>query len=85
MLEKYNAKYAFNSKDTPKCKCDGIIKPDVVLYGETLTQNYDYVFKNILKEKTLIVAGTSLTIEPAYGSIQYFKGKGFIINNKISF
>lgn len=77
MLEKFNAKYVFNSKDIPKCK--EIIKPEVVLYDEILTQDYYYAFKNISKENALIVAGTSLTMESACGSIEYFKGKGFII------
>ena len=37
---------------------DGIIKPEVVLYDEILTQDYYYAFKNIPKENALIVAGT---------------------------
>ena len=37
--KEYDAKYVFNSKGIPKCECGGIIKPDVVLYGESLPEN----------------------------------------------
>lgn len=80
--EKYDAKYVFRSKGIPRCKCGGIIKPEVVLYGESLTQDYDYAIRYIIKAKTLIVAGTSLTVEPASSLIRYFKGKDLIIINK---
>lgn len=79
--EKYEAKYVFSSKGIPRCKCGGIIKPEVVLYGEPLTQDYDYAIRYIIKAKTLIVAGTSLTVEPASSLIKYFKGKDLIIIN----
>lgn len=79
--EKYNEKYVFSSKSILRCKCGGIIKPEVVLYGEPLTQDYDYAIRYIIKGKTLIVAGTSLTVEPASSLIRYFKGKDLIIIN----
>ena len=79
----YNAEYVFNSKDIPKCSCGGIIKPDVVLYNETLD---DETIKNsviaIQKADMLIVAGTSLTVYPASGLINYFRGKNLVLINK---
>lgn len=79
--EKYKAEYIFSSKGIPRCKCGGIIKPEVVLYGEQLTQDYENAIRYIIKAKTLIVAGTSLTVEPASSLIRYFKGKDLIIIN----
>lgn len=79
----YSAKEVFNSKDIPKCKCGGIIKPDVVLYEEAL--NNDILNKSIEAISTcdtLIVAGTSLTVEPASSLIKLFKGKNLVIINR---
>ena len=69
--------------DVPTCKCGGLIKPDVVLYGEPLN-NDDYMsaIKYISEADTLIVGGTSLNVYPAAGLINYFKGKNLIIINK---
>ena len=79
----YNAEYVFNSKDIPKCECGGIIKPDVVLYEESLPE-YDYMnaIKDISSCDTLIVAGSSLTVYPASGMIRMFKGKNLVIINR---
>ena len=79
----YDAEYVFKSKDVPKCKCGGLIKPDVVLYGEMLPE---YDFSNaeyaIMKADTLIVAGTSLTVYPASGMINFFRGKNLVLLNR---
>ena len=79
----YDAKYVFNSKSVPKCECGGIIKPDVVLYGESLPE-YDYnkSCEIISKCDTLIVAGSSLTVYPASGMIRLFNGKNLVILNR---
>ncbi len=81
--KEYSAEYVFNSKETPKCECGGLIKPDVVLYGEMLPE-YDYNngLYAISKADLLIVAGTSLTVYPASGMINYFKGKNLVIINR---
>lgn len=79
----YDAKYVFNSKDVPVCECGGIVKPDVILYGEMLDE---YVLnrsiETISKCDTLIVAGTSLTVEPASSLVRLFNGKNLIIINR---
>ena len=81
----YDAEYVFNSKNIPKCSCGGIIKPDVVLYEEGLDEN---TIKNsinaIQKADTLIVAGTSLTVYPASGLINYFRGRNLVLINRDS-
>jgi len=72
------------SEGIPRClECNGIIKPDVVLYEESLDpyileKSIDY----ISKAETLIVGGTSLTVYPAAGLIQYFRGKHLVLINR---
>lgn len=80
--KEYSAEYVFNSKDIPTCKCGGIIKPDVVLYGEMLPESFSLAQSYIYKSETLIVAGTSLTVEPAASLVKLFKGKNLVIINK---
>ena len=67
----------------PKCNCGGMIKPDVVLYGENL--DYDTITKSIYEVShadLLIVVGTSLLVQPANSLIKYFQGDKIIIINK---
>lgn len=79
----YDAKYVFNSIGIPKCKCGGIIKPDVALYGEMLDENILNMSINLISTcDTLIVAGTSLLVEPASSLIKLFKGKNLVILNR---
>lgn len=79
--KEYDAKYVFNSEEIPTCLCGGIIKPDVVLYGEMLPECFDGSIKYIQNAETLIVAGTSLTVEPASSLVRLFNGKNLIILN----
>lgn len=70
-------------KDIPYCNCGGIIKPDVVLYEESLNQ--DDIFKAIdaiSRCEVLIIVGTSLTVYPAAGFVRYFRGKHLVLLNK---
>lgn len=69
--------------DNVRCTCGGMIKPDVVLYGEMLPE-YDYNegIKAIENADTLIVGGTSLTVYPAAGMVNFFKGKNLIVINR---
>lgn len=79
----YDAEYIFNSKNVPLCECGGIIKPDVVLYGEMLDEDIlNSSIKAISSCDTLIVAGTSLTVEPASSLVKLFKGKNLVIINR---
>ena len=66
-----------------KCDCKGIIKPDVVLYGEMLDNNtLNTSIKLIENCDMLIIAGTSLLVEPASSLIRYFKGNYLVILNR---
>ena len=79
----YDANYVFNSNQIPRCSCGGIIKPDVVLYEEGL--NDDTLRKSIFAIQNadmLIVAGTSLTVQPASGLINYYSGNKLVLINR---
>ena len=81
--KEYNLNDMLSFKDLPTCSCGGLIKPDVVLYGEPLNNdNYMNAIKYISKADTLIVGGTSLNVYPAAGLINYFRGKNLVIINK---
>ena len=79
----FDAEYVFNSDDIPKCSCGGIIKPDVVLYEEGLNDDtFDGAISSISNADMLIVAGTSLTVQPASSLINYFRGKNLVLINR---
>ena len=79
----YDENVVFKSQNVPHCTCGGIIKPDVVLYEEALDDNtVTEAVKKIMNADTLIVAGTSLTVYPASGLINYFRGENLILINR---
>ncbi|MEG0805735.1 MAG: NAD-dependent protein deacylase [Lachnospiraceae bacterium] len=79
----YSAKELLEGEGIPKCSCGGIIKPDVVLYEEALNQKTMIeAIAAIQEADTLIVGGTSLSVYPAAGMIDYFHGKHLILINK---
>ena len=80
--KEYSAEYVFSSKGVPKCSCGGIIKPDVVLYGEQLPDCFLEAQEAIFQADMLIVAGTSLTVEPASSLVSLFHGRYLVIINK---
>lgn len=81
--KKYNAEYVFNGDGISKCSCGGIIRPNVVLYGEMLPEEeYNESLLAISKSDMLIILGTSLTVYPACNMINYFNGKYLVIINK---
>lgn len=80
MFHDFNTVY--NSVGIPECECGGIIKPDVVLYEESLDDKVIYHAINAISNADmLIVAGTSLKVYPAAGFINYFHGKHFVLIN----
>lgn len=67
----------------PKCSCGGTIKPDVVLYEESLDQEVLQRAVSYMKgADMLIVGGTSLTVYPAAGLIDYYQGNKMVLINK---
>lgn len=67
----------------PYCECGGIVKPDVVLYGEQLNgRTLEGAIEAVSNADLLIVGGTSLTVYPAAGLIDYFKGETLVLINR---
>ena len=81
--EMYPLEKILESDGVPRCdKCGGIIKPSVVLYGEALDK-YTMLGarREISNADTMIVAGTSLAVEPAASMIEFFDGKNLVVIN----
>ena len=76
----HSAEFIKNSVDVPRCSCGGIVKPDVVLYEEGLNQKtIENSVMAIRNADLLIVAGTSLTVYPAAGLINYCRGNRLVL------
>ncbi|MEY8395371.1 NAD-dependent protein deacylase [Lachnospiraceae bacterium 45-P1] len=79
----YGLDAVLNTEGIPKCQCQGIIKPDVVLYEEGLDQQtIQKAVAYIAGADVLIIGGTSLTVYPAAGLIDYYRGKKLVLINK---
>ena len=79
----HSAEFIRDSDGVPQCTCGGTVKPDVVLYEESLNQ--DTIEKSvgaIASADLLIVAGTSLTVYPAAGLIHYYRGNRLVLINR---
>ena len=67
----------------PHCDCGGVIKPDVVLYEESLDEDViSGAIHDIRQADLLLVAGTSLTVYPAAGLLRYFRGRHLVLINR---
>ena len=68
----------------PRCpRCGGLIKPDVVLYGEPLDEAVlRAAIDAIARADLLIVGGTSLTVYPAAGLLDEFRGDSLVVINR---
>lgn len=79
----YSAEFVKNAPGIPRCSCGGIVKPDVVLYEESLNEKtIEGSVKAIRSADMLIVAGTSLTVYPAAGLINYYRGNRLVLINR---
>ena len=80
----YDAEYILHAEGVPKCsKCGGAVKPDVVLYEEGLDQHtIQKSVYYISHADVLIIGGTSLTVYPAAGLIDYYQGDKLVLINK---
>lgn len=80
----YDAAYILESKEIPVCeKCGGRIKPDVVLYQESLDMDVmREAIAYISKADILIIGGTSLAVYPAAGLIDYYSGNKLVLINR---
>ncbi len=81
--KKYGVDVVLETEGVPYCDCGGIIRPDVVLYEEALDQDtIEGAVLAISRADTLIIGGTSLTVYPAAGFINYFRGKHLVLINR---
>ena len=79
----HSAEFVKNHPEIPRCDCGGIVKPDVVLYEESLNSNtIESAVDAISSADLLIVAGTSLTVYPAAGLVNYYRGNRMVLINK---
>ena len=82
----YDLNYLLNCNTSiPRCACGGVIKPDVVLYEESLSDEILFSSIKAIKEAdVLIVGGTSLSVYPAASLVNYYKGNKLVLINKTS-
>lgn len=79
----YSLEEICSQEEVPECECGGIIKPDVVLYEESLNQDImQEAVQAIAQAEVLIVGGTSLTVYPAAGLLKYYRGNKLVLINK---
>ena len=82
--EAYSAEWVLATEGVPHCeKCGGLVKPDVVLYGEQLDEHVLLASVKAIEEADLLViGGTSLVVYPAAGLVNYFGGDELVIVNR---
>ncbi len=79
----YGPEFIQQSTGIPRCSCGGIIKPDVVLYEESLNDKCIMgSVEAIAGADVLIVGGTSLTVYPAAGLLRYYRGNKLVLINR---
>ena len=79
----HSAEFVRDAVDVPKCACGGTVKPDVVLYEEGLDQaTIEGSIEAIRRADLMIVAGTSLTVYPAAGLVNYYRGNRLVLINR---
>ena len=79
----YPAEFVRDARGIPRCTCGGIIKPDVVLYEESLNEDTLAGAISALRQADLlIVGGTSLTVYPAAGLLGYYRGHRLVLINR---
>ncbi len=79
----YDAEYIAATEGVPHCECGGVIKPDVVLYDESLDSDViDASARALRRADLVIVAGTSLTVYPAAAFLEFYPGDRLVIINR---
>ena len=80
---RFTVEVVINAQGVPTCDCGGVIRPDVVLFEESLDQDViERSVEAISKADVLIIGGTSLNVYPAAGLIRYYNGDMLILINK---
>ena len=79
----YGVEAVLSGAGVPRCSCGAVIKPDVVLYGETLDDGVMAKAAGFIgRARVLIIGGTSLGVYPAAGLCEYFRGDHIVLINK---
>ena len=79
----YGVEAVAESTGIPRCTCGGIIKPDVVLYEESLDERVmEKALDYIAGADVLIIGGTSLVVYPAAGLVRYYRGNKLVVINR---
>lgn len=80
----YDMAFVLGSSGVPRCECGGVLKPDVVLYGESLDQRLLYrAVRYAENAELMVVAGTSLVVYPVAGLVDYLSpGAKLVIINR---
>ena len=75
--------FILRTTGVPRCECGGVVKPDVVLYEESLNEGVmARAIHYIRQADVLLIGGTSLVVYPAAGLVQYYRGSKLVVVNK---
>lgn len=75
--------FILRTTGVPRCECGGVVKPDVVLYEESLNEDVmARAIHYIRQADVLLIGGTSLVVYPAAGLVQYYRGSKLVVVNK---
>ena len=81
--KKYPLSAVTESTGIPRCSCGGVIKPDVVLYEESLDDgDLTRAMTEISEADMMMIGGTSLAVYPAAGLVRFFRGRHLAVINK---
>ena len=79
----YPTRFLAECEGVPRCACGGIVKPEVVLYEESLDAHVlEGAVADLRQADLLIIGGTSLVVYPAAGLINYYRGDRLVLINK---
>ena len=79
----YDADAMNKGKGVPKCSCGGVIRPDIVLYEESLDEDVLSESISLIRAADMmIIGGTSLNVYPAAGLINYYRGHKLVLINR---
>ena len=79
----HDVDFILRTTGVPRCECGGVVKPDVVLYEESLNEDVmARAIHYIRQADVLLIGGTSLVVYPAAGLVQYYRGSKLAVVNK---
>lgn len=77
----FDLAWLIGTQSVPHCPCGGVVKPDVVLYGEPLNDTVTgQAAREIRRADLMIIGGTSLSVYPAAGYVSLCRGRIVLIN-----